>query len=85
MEEAKVLAEVDRRAAPDRATWFGLCLSLFSLIVIFAPATKAPVGSVTPPLMDPRNSWEKDTATKTRATKYKQRIRFMVTDLFCHW
>lgn len=34
MAEATVLTEVDRRAAPNRATWFGLALSLFSMIVI---------------------------------------------------
>jgi uncharacterized protein len=34
MEETTVLTEVDRRAAPNRATWFGLFLSLFSMIVI---------------------------------------------------
>jgi len=34
MADATVLAEVDQRTAPNRATWFGLFLSLFSMIVI---------------------------------------------------
>ncbi len=34
MAETTVLAEVDRRVEPNRATWFGLFLSLFSMIII---------------------------------------------------
>jgi uncharacterized protein len=34
MVEATVVAEADRRAGPNRATWFGLFLSLFSMILI---------------------------------------------------
>jgi len=34
MADATVLAEVNQRIAPNRATWFGLFLSLFSMIVI---------------------------------------------------
>ena len=34
MADAIVLEEVDQRTAPNRATWFGLFLSLFSMIVI---------------------------------------------------
>jgi uncharacterized protein len=34
MAEVIELAEVDRRATPNRAMWFGLFLSLFSMIVI---------------------------------------------------
>ena len=34
MADATVLVEVDQRTAPNPATWFGLFLSLFSMIVI---------------------------------------------------
>jgi CAAX protease family protein len=34
MAQATVLAEVDRSIEPNRATWFGLFLSLFSMIII---------------------------------------------------
>src|SRR4051812_3757577 len=34
MADVIVLAEADRRAEPSRATWLGLFLSLFSMIII---------------------------------------------------